>query len=423
MANRTKDAVCHSRYRVSVCLASLVAVTLFACATAPPESREEEEPAPVVGSLPDSFKILTWNAWHGLATGEFWVTLSETPEDNTDRLKWQVRQIAHASPDVVLLQEVNPLPSRAEAYVEALQELGLTYREIHQVDACGIRMSQKRALVSELNNGLVVLAKEELQLKKIKGLKLSGDLGNCKSTSGMQLEELRYGLIGEITLPGTATKFLVTSLHLHSGVEAGTHFVDQLAAHHERGQLERYPWIKWEIDEGRLRRIGELDVLLRELYKLTRQETYAGIVIAGDFNFESDFPEYEEAVMLRLLDTHTLAVRERELYTADPSRNARISVGSTPVLPDEIQKEIAEEPEDVQDEIAAAYRAEVNRPRRIDYIFVDSDFPQSCIRQELFGLETNEKGLPASDHFGILNTYTLGGGPCQNEPRAANARP
>ncbi len=109
---------------------------------------------------------------------------------------------------MIFLQEVNPLPRRAEAYVAALQELGLEYTEVHQVDACGIRISQERALLPGLNNGLAILAKKDLQLRKIKGLKLSGSLGNCDSTSGIQLEELRYGLIAEITLPETTTKYL-----------------------------------------------------------------------------------------------------------------------------------------------------------------------------------------------------------------------
>ena len=123
---------------------------------------------------PETFTIVSYNAWHGLDAGEFWVTATESPEQNAGRLRFQVEQIAKESADVILLQEVNPLPQRAEEYVTALQELGLDYTHVHQVDACGIRLSETRALIPGLNNGLAILAKKELQLKKIQGLKLSG---------------------------------------------------------------------------------------------------------------------------------------------------------------------------------------------------------------------------------------------------------
>ena len=282
------------------------------------------------GAGPDTFTVLTYNAWHGLDTGEFWVTRSETPAQHEARLQFQVAQMATTRPDLILLQEVNPLPTQAERYVQALAGLGLDYDAVHQVDACGIRLSGSAALIPGLNNGLVVLARHPLQLRKLSGLKLSGDLGRCDSASGVQLEELRYALIADITLPETGQHYLVASTHLHSGIESGADFLERLDRAHQGGYLARYPAFRWTIEQSRLRRIGELDTLTRELRRFRREGTYAGFAAGGDFNFEPDFPEYQEAVSLRLTDAFTVATRNDDFYTADPRSNRLIQSGERP---------------------------------------------------------------------------------------------
>ena len=394
------------RFLVAFFAGFLLPIMTWSCTTKEKEVRDPQAKSSQPAQGPESFTIVSYNAWHGLDAGEFWVTSTQTPEQSAARLRFQVEQIAKERPDVILLQEVNPLPQRAKEYVTALRELGLDYTHVHQVDACGIRVSEKQALIPGLNNGLAILAKKELQLKKIKGLKLSGDIGNCEDTSGMQLGELRYGLIGEITLPESSTKYLVTSLHLHSGFETGQGFLQILANLHAQGRFDRYPWFQWEIDKVRLRRIREVSTLMRELYRLNQEGAYAGMAIGGDFNFEPDFPEYEEANLLRIVDTFTLAKHDGEQFTADPVRNGLIRLGPEPTIPDLLEKELSDVSPETKEAVLASYREEQKRPRRIDYIFVNSFLPDYCFRQELFGLETDGNNLPASDHFGIINWYT-----------------
>ena len=398
--------------RIIIVAVLLISFVISSCTTRGEHGRDTQEEISQPAPGPDSFTIVSYNAWHGLDAGEFWVNPSQTPEQSAARLQLQVKQIAKESPDVVLLQEVNPLPQRAEEYVTALGELGLTYTNVHQVDACGIRISGERALIPGLNNGLAILAKKELQLKKIKGLKLSGDIGECEDTSGLQLGELRYGLIGEITLPENSAKYLIVSLHLHSGFETGQAFLENLANLHKQGRFDRYPWFKWEIDKVRLRRIGEVNTLMRELYLLNQDGAYTGMAIGGDFNFEPDFPEYEEARLLRIVDSYTLTKHDEEQFTADPVKNGLIPHEPEPTIPDLLKKELSEVSEETKEEIFAAYREEQKRPRRIDYIFVNSFFTDFCFRQDLFGLETDANTLPASDHFGVINWYTHDATPC-----------
>lgn len=367
------------------------------------------------GAGPATFTVLTYNAWHGLNTGEFWVTPAETVASSHARLKFQAALIKAAKPDVVLLQEVNPLPMRADLYVQTLAELGLEYDAIHQVDACGIRVREGKGLIPGLNNGLVILARRELALRKLQGLKLSGDAGRCDSLSGLQLEELRYALIGDITIPETGQHYLIASTHLHSGFEAGAHFLGQMERAHGAGFLARYPAFRWEIDQARLRRIGELDLLTRTLRQFRRDGVYAGFAMGGDFNFEPDFPEYQEAVLLRLTDAHVLDARDRELFTADPKQNRWIRIPEDLDLPVELQRVFRTLPPELQPKALEAYRSEAERPRRIDYLWLEHFFPDYCVRQRLFGTEVNEEGFPASDHFGVLTTFSRDEEACQTD--------
>jgi endonuclease/exonuclease/phosphatase family metal-dependent hydrolase len=392
----------------------LCAGGLLSCA-GPAGHSEVVPPTQEVSVAPDTFRIVTYNVLHGLQTGRFGVAAGESLEQNERRFQSQVMQLARIAPDIVFLQEVNPLPARAERYVQALKAAGLTYDEVHQVDACGMRMTENRALFTDLNNGLVILAKAPLRLRKLAGLKLSGDFGRCRTTAGFQLEELRYGLIGEIAIAGSGQKYLVATTHLHSGLEAGAPFLNMLSVLHDKETFRRYADLLWEIQQSRLRRIGELNRLTRTLSKLKRDGNYAGIMFGGDLNFEDGHPEYEEVRLLRFIDTSRIAVPSGRFYTADPDRNRLIPDPETAPLPSVLVNLIAGENPQVRTAVTGAYRTEMRRPRQIDYLIEDSFLPGYCMTQTLFGQDMDDLGLPASDHFGLLNVYRREPVPC-NQP-------
>ena len=356
---------------------------------------------------PDTFKVLTYNTWHGLNVGSFWVTPNETPETHKARFDLQIKELTEVQPDLVFLQEVNPLPQKAEDYVNALQKYELDYLQVHQVDACGIRVSQGKALISELNNGLAILAKKELQLRPIEGIKLNGGVGTCKSTWGFQFEELRYAVVAQITLPGTNKKYLVASVHQHSGLEGGPDFIQELSEFHNQGKLEDYIQVKWEFERPHLQRLDGIATLMRGLKKLDRQDEYAGFILGGDFNFEPDDQEYEDAtVRLGLTDTSSLAENRPELFTYDPLGNPINVEHMSPNIPDSLEKALEKETLENREAILTAYKVEMARPRKIDHIFSDSFLSTYCLQQKLFGLQLGADGRPGSDHYGLLNIYS-----------------
>ena len=364
----------------------------------------------------ERIKILTYNTLHGLEPSGLTVKPSESKEERQARLNLQFQQLSAVQPDVLLLQEVNPLPEMAETYVAGLKSFGLQYAEVHQVDACGVRLAPGLAVVPGLNNGLAVLAKAPLRLRKVKGLKLSGGIGGCSDFAGLQTGELRYALIAEVENPGTGRKILAVSLHLHSGIERDAFFVQKINEAVEQGKVRRedFEGIILAMEQDQERRLGEIRVLVKEVQKLQAEGTYLGAIIGGDFNFEPDDPEYRELERAGLRDTYTIANSKDDVYSLDPQRNVIAEEGIREV-PSALRDAMKRLPESQQRKLLEGYQKGISQARRVDFLFLmkkPSESPTGCVRQELFGQPTAVSTGPGSDHFGVLVTYIADSAQC-----------
>ncbi len=359
------------------------------------------------------FSVLTYNTLHGLAASRFWVTPGESKDERAARFKVQFEQLARAQPEVILLQEVNPLPEMAEAYVEGLRNHGLEYAQVHQVDACGVRLAPGFAVVPGLNNGLAVVAKAPLQLRKLEGLKLSGGFGGCYDFMGMQTGEMRYALIAEVENPATKKKLLAVSLHLHSGIERDQYFIQRMTEAEKEGRIQHddYQEILAALTEDQERRLGELRMLVDELHRLHAEERYAGVIIGGDFNFEPGSPEYRELERAGLRDTYVIARSSSQLYTYDPQQNP-IAIHEEVTIPAALTRAIRNMPPSEQQKVIEAYRKGISQARRIDFLFAMSAQLKTCVKQELFGQPSAVPVHTGSDHYGVLDTYILDPGQC-----------
>src|SRR5262245_37593484 len=246
------------------------------------------------GTPMPQIKVLTYNTWHGLEPSGRTVKSSESTAVRQARLDRQFRQLSVIQPDVMLLQEVNPLPEMAQRYVTAMKRYGLQYASVHQVDACGVRLAPGLAVVPGLNNGLAVLAKAPLLVRKVTGLKLSGGVGRCNDYMGFQTGSLRYALIAEIENPNTGRKLLTVSLHLHSGIERNAFFIQKINEYVDAGKVRRedFEEIVAALEKSQERRLEEIRRLLKEIQKLNTNDTYVGGHVGGDYNFETDDPQY-----------------------------------------------------------------------------------------------------------------------------------
>jgi endonuclease/exonuclease/phosphatase family metal-dependent hydrolase len=388
---------------------SFVAAALL-CACASP-NRQESGAQPTRVPL-QRLSVLTHNTLHGLDVGHVWVTEVESKEARAARFNLHVQQLAYVQPDVVLLQEVNPLPDMARAYVEALRGFALEYQEVHQVDACGIRLGPI-AVVPNLNNGLAVLVKAPLQLRKLRGLKLSGGWGGCRDSIGFQTGEFRYALIAEVVNPATQRKILAVSLHLHSGIERDAYFLKLVEEAKRHGRVdyanaEAAEQLEAALRRDQERRIQELHTLARELRAVEKKGSYIGAVIGGDFNFEPDSPEYRELERLGFRDIYTMAHHDDDLDSYDP-RNP-LAARQEEGIPSELSQALEGLPEAERQKVIEKYREGISRKRRIDFLFsmpMTTPQRQGCLQHELFGRPDVPSDQTASDHYGVLATYRI----------------
>jgi len=388
-------------------LSLLVAITLLTTACAEPA---RDAIAPPTGIPMQRIKLLTYNTLHGLEPSGLTVKAAESRDVRQARLDLQFRQLSDIQPDVMLLQEMNPLPEMAERYVAAMKRAGLDYRAVHQVDACGVRLAPGLAVVPDLNNGLAVLAKAPLLLRKVEGLKLSGGLGRCDDYLGFQTGELRYALIAEVENPNTGRKFLTVSLHLHSGIERNAFFIRKLqdAVHDGKARPEELNEIVSAMEQDQSRRLQEIRLLIKEIQRLYTAGNYFGVLVGGDFNFEPDDPEFRELESAGLKDTYAMAKPETEVYSLDPQRNLIAGQGLQEV-PSALRAAMKRLPESQQQKIIEGYRKGISEARRVDFLFLmrkPSDGHTGCFRQELFGRPETASSAPGSDHYGVLVTYT-----------------
>src|SRR5262249_18750168 len=107
------------------------------------------------GTAMPGVKVLSYNILHGLEPSGLTVKASESKQAREARLALQFRQLAEIQPDVMLLQEVNPLPEMVRKYVTAVKGVGLQYAEVHQVDVWGVRVGPGLPGRPGVDNGVV----------------------------------------------------------------------------------------------------------------------------------------------------------------------------------------------------------------------------------------------------------------------------
>jgi len=375
--------------------------TLIGCQSRPDVTQALVEPS----ARADTFKVVTYNTLHGLEVSKLWVRSVESDDERLARFTVRIDQLADIQPDVILLQEVNPLPDMAHQYVRALKERGLDYTQVHQVDACGLRIAPGFAIVPGLNNGLAILARTPLQLRMIGSIKLSGSFGACGDYAGFQLGELRYALLAEIIAPTMELPYLVATMHLHSGIERDARILHDLMEAHKEGLLHHYDHLMAALTMDQQRREMELHALLDAIQQEQLHQRYAGIIFGGDLNFEAGSPEYQELERAGFTDSARLAIGMPMWNTYDPAKNV-LAAHEEQLLPPELIDAIAEETASDRNEVLKLYRRAITMARRIDFLFSTSFMPTACLTQRIIGEPTRMRSAFGSDHYGLLNIYS-----------------
>ncbi len=327
-------------------------------------------------------KVLSLNAWHGLRTEGKFRFPGESRERSKRRLALQLDEIRALDPDLLLLQEVNPNPRRSRRYA---RELG--YDQLHKVTSCGIHFGPFKIPVN-MNEGLTILARPELGLRKVGFVTLSGKNRCWGDYLGFQTAEARFVLLGEITLGGRRN--LVGTTHLHAPPFVQPDFEERLDELVAAGKVTaaQQREILDELDRHRRWMEGEAEALAAAL----REAAGGGpVILGGDLNAEPDSGIVATVAGAGIVDVAAAARPGEPLYTYDPVRNAENNqIGA--------KKEWPLDDYGVP-ELAALYEARKTTLRRIDYVFASPGLEPAGAEVVL---DRDRDGLFPSDHFGLL---------------------
>lgn len=333
----------------------------------------------------DSLTVVTYNLWHGLnPVGVARFKEYETQAQREARLQGFLLQARTLDPDVLFLQEVNPVLGKAKRIA---RELG--YDHVTQVANAGLKIGPWGP-PGNLRSGLAILAKKDLRLKKLRGRKLSGGDGFCSPLLSLQLSEFRYALAAQIQVNGRP--ILLMNTHLHHGLEVTPEIRQAMDRLVEQGKVTRAraDEIITITQQASTRRRSELEkaISLARLYGFEEK----AMLFAGDFNATPGAPELEWLIQdLRFRSVTADDDPDTLLITWDAQRNA-----NTQFVAD--FKPVNAFETFVMEHIKPLV---VGMSRRLDYVFyrkAEGFFEVG--KAGLFGNEPHQ-GRMNSDHFGI----------------------
>ena len=328
-------------------------------------------------------RVLTVNVWSGLdyhgtaLFGEY-----ETPERRNERFLALLHGIRGAQPDVIYLQEANPVGAFARRLADSLG-----YDEIHHVCNTGIRVGPV-GLPWNLKEGIAILARPALRLTPLTVWKLDGSFGLYGDISALHFDESEFALVGRITLAGA--RITLVNAHLSADPPPDSALAAEFRALAASGVISaatlRDGLETW--DDRRGRRANEIEGLCDGLEDLPPS---APVIVGGDLNAPLD-----EATLAPLTERAHLTTEHGRGVTWDPLHNENIaySLRTTNANGDTI---------DGYSRLETLYD---RRGRSIDHIFLGAPWQASDIATRIV-LDSAVNGVHASDHYGVLATIDL----------------
>ncbi len=337
----------------------------------------------------DALKVLTINVWSGLDyKGIFRSGDYETPDRREARFRSLVTQAKELSPDVIFVQEANPVDRYAARLAEALR-----MEEVHQVVNGGKRIGSWGIPVN-LKEGLVILARPDLSLTKVDAWKLSGTWGI--HTDLFTFHHTEAVIILAARIKSDQEDIFLVNVHLAASPlmpEDLDGFRKKVLAETTMSDDQfRKALKKWRKREQR--RFREMEKLLGRLQELP---SGAPLIVAGDFN-DGPGSRVIQTFMERGGFTEVLAeTPEEESCTWDPARNANTAFSSRVTDARGKAREGYE--------LLASLVSE--KCRRLDYIFMLNLLPARDPGDGRIVMTDISDGIMTSDHFGVYGEVSL----------------
>lgn len=329
-------------------------------------------------------RIITINVWSGLDYhGALHFGEYETPERRELRFQLLLRQLKEFDPDVIFVQEANPVAQFSSRLADSL-----SFDEIHQVCNAGVKFAGF-GIPSNFKEGIATLARKNLKMEKHSVWKLSGGLGIYGDDATLNFDEAEFAQVARIAVNGRSA--LLVNVHLSAYPPRDSVTVKEVARWLLADSIspEEASTADEILSYGSERRQSEVRALLENISRLP---TDVPLVLGGDFNSEI---ESKEISMLSEQGGLGMASGDSvtaNLYTWDPVGNENVSYSTRLV---DASGHIL----DLAGRLAAVYDS---KQRTIDYIFFNQKFSRSDVRGTEVVLDSSFDGIHASDHFGVM---------------------
>lgn len=311
----------------------------------------------------EALSVVSINAWSGLTDGGvFHVREYEDRAEREFRFDLLTTRLAEAAPQIIAVQEANPLPRYGERLAAAL-----SYDLLYHTRQAGVRIGPV-GLPTNLREGSVLLASQELSLADPLRTQLTG--GGAGNLFAFQLGSASQVFGGRVSVAGR-TVYVFTTRWTESP-PAGAARLTELVSQYDADELPADAFLDTlrEAVEGAEVRLREAR---RTLTFINEQAGEAPVILMGSFYAA---PDSDEIVMLKeagFLDVFA-SVGSGTPYTYDSLANTNIQEHELVVSGDSVR-------------------------RRIDYIFIRGRGISARSARVVFQDPTY--GVHLSDHFGV----------------------
>lgn len=328
--------------------------------------------------------FVTINIWSGLDyEGTLKMGEYESSEIRQERYRLLVGELKELDPDIIAVNEGNPLPRYARRLAKELN-----YDHIYSVGMGGIKFGCVGIPVN-FKEGDAILARKGLGLTEIGAPRLSPGAGVIGNHFCFHFGESNQAIAGRIKIEGKT--IYIVNTHLHAGLQDDEHWLVEMGLIRDSGAIDEdgYNDIFTTWRQSINRRQEETQVLLQWMGRAIPHD--AQVVLLGDFNA---VPTSEEINWVRAEGFEDTWQKnqgdEGPGYTWDPITNLNIQTYYEVPEPDA--------PGPWYDKLSAENE---QVPKRIDYIFV-KNVPVMYIRSAELVLNRAPREQHPSDHYGVM---------------------
>ena len=329
-------------------------------------------------------RIVVINVWSGLDYHGTWrFGEYESTERREKRFDLLVDGLRKLAPDIVLIQEANPVDQFSSRLADSL---GLD--EVHQVCNAGMKLLTL-GIPSNLKEGIAILARQELRIRSQAVWKLSGSFGVYGDIIALHFDESEFAQVAKIEVNGR--NVFVVNVHLSAYPPCDSAAMKEVEKWLTEGLIlrEDVEEIEKRLAYRASRHREEVKTLLRNISELP---SGVPVILGGDFNSEIGSEELSELVRKGGFSDTFADSPGSEAYTWDPDRNENAAYSTRFVNATGASL-------DFSDRLGAVYDS---KPRKIDYVFLGRGLPPESALASKVVLDSAVGGIHASDHYAAL---------------------